>query len=158
MKKTIMVFLALCCIIGITGCGNETKQSTNEFSCYYVSNSKAVDISADGKQLIVELLKEITWKDDLTDCDFDFVFNTQNKKVYYHSSCGAFNDITNKCCAKLSDEQRLKVNEILAIENVVSFEASESIRYEVAVDWADFIKFGGIEYLGDWRKNEIIIS
>ena len=31
----------------------------------------------------------------------------------------------------------------------------ESLRYEVPVDWMDFIKLDGISYRGDWRETEV---
>ena len=33
--------------------------------------------------------------------------------------------------------------------------SSESFRYEVPVDWSDFIKTDGVIYKGDWRETEV---
>ena len=35
-------------------------------------------------------------------------------------------------------------------------ETTESVRYEVPVDWSDFIKIDGVIYTGDWRKTEVL--
>ncbi len=81
--------------------------------CFTIDPSAAVEINAEDRDYIINLLNEAQWTNGLTNCGSDFVFYTQKQEVRYHSECGTFNDITNQRAMTVSEEQRIKINGIV---------------------------------------------
>lgn len=67
---------------------------------------------------IISVLDKGSWSDDVTQCASDFTFELSGRKIYYHSVCGTFNDVTNRQHMSLSEEERARVNQLLGVETV----------------------------------------
>lgn len=115
MKKLIALVLALVCVLGLVGCNQETYKLPHDQFCYSVTTSQDIELSADGRQHIIDLLNNATWVNDLAKCESDFIFYTQKQELHYHSDCGTFNDITNQKMTTLSEEQCAVINAMLGI-------------------------------------------
>ncbi len=117
MKKLIILCLALAILtISFVGCSNKTYELPHDAFCFTIDPSTTVEINAADRSYIIHILNEATWTNDLTNCGSDFVFYTQKQEVRYHSECGTFNDITNQKAMTVSEEQRIKINNILIKE------------------------------------------
>ncbi len=114
MKKIILLVLVF--VLCLTGCNNKiTYVLPHDQFCYSANNSQVIEINADDRQLIIDLLNEASWTNDFGNCHSDFIFYTQKEEIKYHSACGTFTDYTNEQCTTVSEEQRIAVNAILGI-------------------------------------------
>ncbi len=116
MKKCIVLVLTVIVVLGFAGCGGNTYELPHDQFCYSVDLSAVIELETEDKSYIVDLLNEASWVNDLSNCDSDFVFYTQNQEVSYHSECGTFNDITNKKSMTVSEEERVAINTALGVK------------------------------------------
>ena len=65
--------------------------------------------------LILELLNNGKWVNDIANCGYDYVFEFGAHNVLrYHSECGTFIDIENTCSLTVSEGDRVKINDSLS--------------------------------------------
>ena len=119
MKKTVLKVSVLCMLLLLlAGCSQNTEYS-QDISCVVPSLNKEVSLSESDKEYIASVLNSNTWSDGFTDCIFDYIFKTQKEEIRYSSSCGTFNDYTNKRYLILGEDQRQKINDILNVEELM---------------------------------------
>lgn len=114
MRKNVVLLLVVVFCLSLFGCSEKTYQLAWDGFCYTASDS-SIELGTDDKEYIIDLLNSATWENDLSNCDCNFYFITQKQRIEYHSDCGIFNDTTNKKSHKVTEEQRLKINEILIV-------------------------------------------
>ena len=118
MKTTVLKVSVLCVLLLLAGCSQKTEYS-QDISCVIPSLNKEVSLSESDKEYIASVLNSTTWSDGFTDCIFDYIFKTQKEEIRYSSSCGTFNDYTNKRYLILGEDQRQKINDILNVEELM---------------------------------------
>lgn len=74
-----------------------------------------MDMTEDTHKIILSVLNKGKWQDSITNCGYDYEFTTQNETIRYHSECGTFMDITNSRAMVLSDEDRVRINEVFGV-------------------------------------------
>lgn len=74
------------------------------------SHIEVADYSSD---LILDLLNNGEWIDDVTDCAHDYVLIFDDSSLRYHSSCGTFIDIENKRFLRVNESDKEAVNAIM---------------------------------------------
>ncbi len=112
MKKTIVVLVVITVCIGMLACTAPTYELPHDQFCFFGATDQIqeVPLRAEDKAYIIELLNEAIWTNDLSNCEGDFVFYTQQQEVRYHSKCGTFTDMTNQKAMTVSDEARDRIN------------------------------------------------
>ena len=106
------LFMAFILLLLVTGCGKTYELPWDQF-CIKIDGNKEIVLSAEDKNVIIDLLNKGDWINDLGNCGCEYVFFTRNQEVRYHSECGTFNDYTNKRSYTVSEEERKKINAIL---------------------------------------------
>ncbi len=115
MKKIIALFLTCLFCLSVVGCSEKTYQLAWDGFCYTASEHQVVEMKAEDKKYVINLLNKATWEAGLENCECDFYFSMQSQRVEYHSECGTFHDMTNGKSTKVTQEQRLKINGYLSI-------------------------------------------
>lgn len=119
MKKTVLKVSVLCMLLLLlAGCSQKTEYS-QDISCVIPSLNKEVSLSESDKKYIASVLNGAAWTDGFTDCILDYIFKIQKEEIRYHSSCGTFNDYTNKRYLTVAEEQRQKINDILNVKELM---------------------------------------
>lgn len=116
MKKKLCFLMILVLALAVAGCSRMVYQLPHDQFCYDAEKDSPVSLTQEDKEFIIGLLNSVRWQYDLAKCESDFVFYTQNQKIYYHSECGTFNDGTNRIHAPLSLQQKSAVNAILGVD------------------------------------------
>ena len=118
MKRILLTILAITlCLTIFSGCANN--QYKGPLSC--VSRIEAdgvtalMDMTEDAHKTIISALNKGKWQDDITNCGYDYEFTTKNETIRYHSECGTFIDITNGRVMVLSNDDRVRINEVLGV-------------------------------------------
>ena len=118
MKQILLTILAITlCLTIFSGCANN--QYKGPLSC--VSRIEAdgvtalMDMTEDAHKTIISALNKGKWQDDITNCGYDYEFTTKNETIRYHSECGTFIDITNGRVMVLSNDDRVRINEVLGV-------------------------------------------
>ena len=118
MKQILLTILAITlCLTIFSGCANN--QYKGPLSC--ISHIGAdgetalMDMMEDAHKTIISALNKGKWQDDITNCGYDYEFTTKNETIRYHSECGTFIDITNGRVMVLSNDDRVRINEVLGV-------------------------------------------
>lgn len=118
MKQILLTILAITlCLTIFSGCANN--QYKGPLSC--ISHIGAdgetalMDMTEDAHKTIISALNKGKWQDDITNCGYDYEFTTKNETIRYHSECGTFIDITNGRVMVLSNDDRVRINEVLGV-------------------------------------------
>ena len=115
MKKILSLFLLLAFIL-LAACSSENEKTQQKNFCYTASDEQSFAVTDNAKQYIISTLDDVVWSDNVPNCEGDFIFYIQDREIHYHSSCGTFNDYTNKKSSTLSHEQSAIINAMLGIE------------------------------------------
>lgn len=115
MKKILSLFLLLAFIL-LAACSSENEKNQHKEFCYTASSEQPYDLTENTRQYITGIFGDLTWVNDITNCESDFVFYIQDREIHYHSSCGTFTDYTNKKSSTVSSEQSAIINSMLGLE------------------------------------------
>ena len=118
MKRILLTILAITlCLTIFSGCANN--QYKGPLSCVSRIGADGVtalmDMTEDAHKTILSALNKGKWQDDITNCGYDYEFTTKNETIRYHSECGTFIDITNGRVMVLSNDDRVRINEVLGV-------------------------------------------
>ena len=118
MKRILLTILAITlCLTIFSGCANN--QYKGSLSCVSRIGADGVtalmDMTEDAHKTIISALNKGKWQDDITNCSYDYEFTTKNETIRYHSECGTFIDITNGRVMVLSNDDRVRINEVLGV-------------------------------------------
>lgn len=118
MKQLLLTILAITlCLTIFSGCANN--QYKGPLSCVSRIGADGVialmDMTEDAHKTIISALNKGKWQDDITNCGYDYEFTTKNETIRYHSECGTFIDITNGRVMVLSNDDRVRINEVLGV-------------------------------------------
>ena len=119
MKRILLTVLAITlCLTIFSGCSSN--QYKGPLSCISrFGNDGAeialMDMTEDAHKNILSILNKGKWQDGVTNCGYDFEFTTKNETIRYHSECGTFIDITNGRVMVLSNDDRVRINEVLGV-------------------------------------------
>ena len=118
MKQILLTILAITlCLTIFSGCANN--QYKGPLSCVSRIGADGVitlmDMTEDAHKTIISALNKGKWQDDITNCGYDYEFTTKNETIRYHSECGTFIDITNGRVMVLSNDDRVRINEVLGV-------------------------------------------
>jgi len=118
MKRILLTILAITlCLTIFSGCANNQYKGT--LSCVSRIGADGVialmDMTEDAHKTIISALNKGKWQDDITNCGYDYEFTTKNETIRYHSECGTFIDITNGRVMVLSNDDRVRINEVLGV-------------------------------------------
>lgn len=118
MKRILLTILAITlCLTIFSGCANN--QYKGPLSCVSRIGADGVtalmDMTEDAHKTIISALNKGKWQDDITNCGYDYEFTTKNETIRYHSECGTFIDITNGRVMVLSNDDRVRINEVLGV-------------------------------------------
>lgn len=118
MKRIFLSILAIIlCLAAFSGCANN--QYKGPLSCITRIGADGVialmDMTEDAHKTIISELNKGKWQDDITNCGYDYEFTTKNETIRYHSECGTFIDITNGRVMVLSNDDRVRINEVLGV-------------------------------------------
>lgn len=116
MKKIFAMILLLIFVFAATSCSGEDENPQHKEFCYTASSEQPYDLTENTRQYITGIFGDLTWVNDITNCESDFVFYIQDREIHYHSSCGTFNDYTNKKSSTVSSEQSAIINSMLGLE------------------------------------------
>ncbi|MBQ7344044.1 MAG: hypothetical protein IJW53_04690 [Clostridia bacterium] len=109
MKK----ILALCLMIVLsmsllTSCSINTYKP---ISIKYQNSDYAPYPDGEHKTLLVDLLNNSKWHNDVAKCDCDYTVIMKNdREIFYHSECGTFIDYDFNKSLTVSEEDRVKLN------------------------------------------------
>ena len=84
--------------------------------CYSAVDGSVIELEPAQKKFIIDLLSNGDWYDDLAKCPSDVKFYTQNQEIGYCAEEGIFNDFTSGKSLKISEENRVIVNEYLGLK------------------------------------------
>ena len=93
-----------------------TKKKTDKITYSGEMVIEAINLSVEAmaeSQLILDLLNNGEWINDLCKCRCDYQFTLNGKELNYSSEIGAFNNITDEQYLILSDDDKVAVNEYL---------------------------------------------
>lgn len=138
MKKIFALLLTCLLCLSVVGCSEKPYQAAWDGFCY-TAEHQSVDMESADKKYIINLLNKAVWETNIEDCECDFYFSLQRQRVEYHSECGTFYDITNGKSTKVAEEQRIKINSVLGLNN-----SKKKIG-----DITDFSKFSGLKQEAD---------
>ena len=118
MKRILLTILAITlCLTIFSGCANNKYKGP--LSCVSHIGADGVtalmDMTEDAHKTIISALNKGKWQDDITNCGYDYEFTTKNETIRYHSECGTFIDITNGRVMVLSNDDRVRINEVLGV-------------------------------------------
>ena len=113
MRKVILFILSVLFIFAVSACSNRVYELPWDTFCS--KEFDIIELELEEKKYIINLLNEGDWQYDVTKCACDYSFHPQKQSVGYHSECGIFNDYTRKKHIKVTEEQRLKINEFLGV-------------------------------------------
>ena len=118
MKKFFAFLFVLMFLFGLTACGNAYK---GPLSCVSHIGTDGqviamIDYTENVHEEILLAMNNGQWVDDVTNCAYEYEFKVDNASIYYHSECGTFIDVTAKRSMTLSDEQRVKINALLGVD------------------------------------------
>ena len=118
MKRILLTILALMmCLSAFSGCANNKYKGP--LSCVSRIGADGVtalmDMTEDAHKTILSVLNKGKWENDVTNCGYDYEFTTKNETIRYHSECGTFIDITNGRVMVLSNDDRVRINEVLGV-------------------------------------------
>ena len=114
MKKLISGLLTIMLLFSLFGCREKTYKLPWDQFCS--TGTSTIELNGEKREYIIDLLNALEWQDGASNCLSDFTFYPQAQRVEYHSTCGTFNDVTRGKTAKATEEQRLKLNEILRLD------------------------------------------
>ncbi len=119
MKKFLASFIVLMVLFSLTACGISYKGPLSCISHIGTDGQVIVliDYTENVHEEILLAMNKGQWINDGTNCAHDYEFEVDTVLIRYHSECGTFNDITSKRSMTLSDEQRVKINELLGVDN-----------------------------------------
>ncbi len=113
MKK----LLALCLVIVLT-ISLLTSCSINNYkpiSIKYQNSDYAAYNDGEPKTLLIDLLNNSKWHNDVAKCDCDYTVIMKNmREIFYHSECGTFIDYDFNKSLTVSEEDRVKLNDYFA--------------------------------------------
>ena len=134
-KKKIILVMTAVCLVAFAGCINhhicEVQSGETEgieqnviyegpLSCvtHYGGWGKVslMDMTKEFHEKTLDILNGGTWINEVTKCASDYEFETKSEKIRYHSECGTFIDVTNRCSLSLSDEQQAEINRMLGVK------------------------------------------
>ena len=84
--------------------------------CYSAVDGSVIELEPAQKKFIIDLLNNGDWYDDLAKCPSDVKFYTQNQEIGYCAEEGIFNDFTSGNSLKISEENKVIVNEYLELK------------------------------------------
>ena len=118
MKKFFACFVVPMVLFGLTACGNAYK---GPLSCVSHIGTDGqviamIDYTENVHEEILLAMNNGHWINDVTNCAYEYEFKVDNASIYYHSECGTFIDVTAKRSMTLSDEQRVKINALLGVD------------------------------------------
>lgn len=137
MKKIVSFFLATMSVLFLTSCSSRNgenqglssssfeKSASLDIECIGENACELKDFSADEAKNIEDLIKNAEWSNGTSDCLSDFSFSIGGKTYYYHSECGTVNDGAAEKSFILSEQDRLKINSMLKIEDVEFVEETD---------------------------------
>lgn len=161
MKKALAIVLTLLLILGLSSCVKREYELPWDHFCYSASDGSVIELSAEEKNRIIDLLNKGEWYGEIAKCTTDIKFATQRQSIGYCISEGIFNDFTQGKSLRLSDEDRNAINRYLArpasklvdielyssltidgtssIEVVYDYIEGEFTTYEFVIDSKDVI-------------------
>ncbi len=79
---------------------------------YYADNKVIKELTEDENNILMDILKSDGWKAGLLDCDFDYIFDFENRLFYRHDG-GLLYDLNNGRYLTLNAEQLSRIESIL---------------------------------------------
>ena len=113
MKKILGLFLACLIFLGLSGCAMKIYRLPWDHFCYSADGTSPVELDAEAKNYIIDLLNDGDWYGEIAKCSTDYKFAAQAQSLGYNCEDGIFNDFTLNRSLRLSEEERLIVNELL---------------------------------------------
>ena len=120
MKRILLTILAIIlCLAAFSGCANNKYKGP--LSCISRIGADGVtalmDMTEDAHKTILSVLNKGKWKNDVTNCGYDYEFTTKNETIRYHSECGTFIDVTNGQAMVLAEKDKDIINDLLGASN-----------------------------------------
>ena len=121
LNETSFTLRAVCAVllsavlITLVGCRERTYEIAWDGFCYTGDGMEAIELKRGCAAKIVDVMNGAEWNYSVANCSFDYTFITQRQRVGYHSECGTLCDYTRQASARLSESERLFVNECLGI-------------------------------------------
>ena len=106
MKKLLALWLTIVLLISLlTSCGfNKYKPISIKYQ-----NS---DYAAYGEAFLTNLLNNSKWHNDVAKCECDYTILMENgREIFYHSESGTFIDYDFNKSLRISEENRVKLND-----------------------------------------------
>lgn len=106
MKKLLALWLTIVLLISLlTSCGfNKYKPISIKYQ-----NS---DYAAYGEAFLANLLNNSKWHNDVAKCECDYTILMENgREIFYHSESGTFIDYDFNKSLRISEENRVKLND-----------------------------------------------
>ena len=118
MKRILWaIFAIILCLAAFSGCANNKYKGPLSCISYIGADgvTALMDMTEDAHKTILSVLNKGKWENDVTNCGYDYEFTTKNETIRYHSECGTFIDITNGRVMVLSNDDRVRINEVLGV-------------------------------------------
>ena len=113
MKRTLSIlFVLLLCLSTFVGCDKQEGKITYSGEMVIEPINLSVEAMTES-QLILELLNNGEWNNDLCKCRCDYQLTLNGKELTYSSEIGAFNNISDEQYLILSDDDKVAVNEYM---------------------------------------------
>ena len=113
MKRILSILIVLLlCISAFAGCEKQEDKITYSGEMVIEPINLSVEAMTES-QLILDLLNNGEWINDLCKCRCDYQITINGKELNYSSEMGAFNNNTDELYLILSDDDKVAVNEYL---------------------------------------------
>lgn len=100
------------CVMLTAGCSDNTDGGDVTVRNIYGDNEAV--LTPEEAETVTELFSGAQWQDGTADCINNCVLEIDGAEIYYHASCGTFNDSANGRSLSLDDAAQAGVNSILA--------------------------------------------
>ena len=113
MKKFVASITVILLLLCLGSCAKKVYQLPWDHFCYSADGTDIIELDADEKSYIIDLLNEGDWYGEIAKCTTDYKFSAQAQSLGYNCQEGIFNDFTLNRSLKVSEEDRLIINEFL---------------------------------------------
>ena len=116
MKKALALALSFILALGFCGCSQKIYELPWDHFCYSAVDGSVIELEPAQKSFIIDLLNNGDWHNDIAKCPSDVKLATQKQSIGYCAEEGIFNDFTREKSLKISEENRVIVNEYLGLK------------------------------------------
>ena len=110
MKKIVLCLVSI--VLSIFVLSSCSINNYKPISIKYKNSSYAPYTDGESKTFLIDLLNNSKWINDVAKCGCDYTIIMKNdREIYYHSECGTFIDYDFNKSLKISEEERIKLND-----------------------------------------------